>query len=1113
MKKNDKYYFWTILSILFVLLISHVDSQAQTKDVLREGFVEPPHAAMPRTWWHWTKGNISKMGITKDLEWMKSVGIAGFQLADVAVGTGQETDEKIDFASDKWLDAVHHAGVEADRLDLEMTMFSSAGWSLTGGPWVKPEQAMKKLVWSELQLEGGINVNTKLPLPPTEIGPFKNMERGGPGTMEDKKFYKDVVVIAFRTPTRELLHSDRMQPTITTSSGAVADSLLLHDDFHESVKIKPGADGKAWITYTYANPIPAKNFTIAGPEGIPYGRLLTSNDGEHYTPLVILPGKQGYRGGKVRTFSFPEVTAKYYRFEFTGSPMTPAEVISEAPPTPDSTYIISQLVVEQGGRINRWEDKAGFNFLFEYEHVATPTYHDDAYIKSADVINISDKMSEDGILNWEAPAGNWTIMRFGYSLTGAKNRPATAAGLGYEVDKLSKEHTMAYLDTYTGLLKKALGNLYGTRLTHFMLDSWEAGIQNWTDKMPAEFQQKRHYDLLPYMPALTGRIVDNPTVSDRFLWDFRRTLVDMFAENHYQVITDYLHKDGLKTYAEAGGVSLESIEDALLNKKYVDIPMGEFWVRDLHPTPMYEEDVKGAVSAAHVYGKKIVAAESFTGGNYESPYTLKKIADYYMAKGLNRLVFHTSAHQPLDTKPGNTMVGTHFHRNITWADMAKPFVTYLSRNSYMLQQGRNVADIAYLLPEGAPSTMPFWGEGLQPSPPKGYQFDYINTDALLSRMSVNRTGELVMPDGTQYGVLVLPRIQEMSLPLIQKIHRLVDSGATIVGPKPLASPSLTGYPASDKEVRHLATELWGDLDGQSRTIRYFGKGKVFWGRSLSEVLNRNQIQRDLDYSEPLNGKISWNHRKSDVLDIYFIVNGSDEAERLDLRFRVEGKYPEIWSPDKGTIKAISYKAEKGTTRLQLSLQQREAVFVVFSTEKTAQVEPLRTHGVELPFEWTDSWRVTFPLKEAEKTRSLPDLRSWTVDEDEDIKYYSGTATYSNSFTIQTDDLPPGAKIMMDLGDVRDIAQVSLNGHLLDTLWKAPYLLDVGEWIRDDKNILEIKVTNEWTNRLVGDQLLPPEQRHLDAFIRPFGGKYQLEEAGLLGKVNFYFVKPITSIIH
>jgi hypothetical protein len=433
-----------------------------------------------------------------------------------------------------------------------------------------------------------------------------------------------------------------------------------------------------------------------------------------------------------------------------------------------------------------------------------------------------------------------------------------------------------------------------------LLDSWEAGTQNWTDEMIGEFKKRRGYDPKPYLPALVGRVVESAEVSDRFLWDFRRTLADMFAENHYGVATEFFHKQGIQTYGEAVGVSLEIPEDTLLNKKQVDIPMGEFWMRDLHPTAMYYQDVRGAASAAHVYGKPLVATESFTGGDYESPYNLKKVADYWFAQGVNRIVFHTSAHQPLDTKPGNTMVGTHINRNITWAEQAGSFMTYLARNCFMLQQGLPQADLVYLLPEGAPATMPFWGAGLKPEPPEGYDYDYVNADALLTRMSVADDGRLILPDGMSYRLLVLPEIDRMTLPVLRKLRELVQGGATVLGPRPVKSPSLVGYPKCDEEIQTIANELWGDTDGISRTKHKFGKGLVVWGLRPAEVLASLQVPKDVEYTRALDATVPWIHRRAGEADIYLVVNRSDQPQEIEVRFRVNGKEAEVKRRNFGT---------------------------------------------------------------------------------------------------------------------------------------------------------------------------------------------------------------------
>lgn len=1095
--RSSRYQF-CILVLITVILQTQLPAQEITTEY-KQGFINPPFSAKPRTWWHWTRSNITKEGITKDLEWMKRVGIAGFQLSDVNAGGGHTVNNPVPFGSPEWLEAVRFSASEADRLGLEMSIFSSPGWSLVGGPWVKPEEAMKKLVWSEINITGGTNFTGKLPQPPAAIGPIRN--QSAPGSAPG--FYRDCAVIAFPASQGETEQPDNL-PSITSSKGSINTEALLDDDLNTAITIHTGAKpGSVWIQFTYTKPIHAKAVSIAGRRGIPFGRVMASMDGTNYDILVALPGKSGYRGSTVRTYSFPEVTARFFRVELSGAPFRPADVISEITTAPDTAYQLSELKLITDARVNRWEDKAGFNFLFDYESIATP---ENGYaIPTSQIIDLTAKMNEDGTLNWNAPAGKWTIMRFGYSLTGARNRPAVPSGLGYEADKLSKKHIESYLQGYTTPLIKTLGNLYGTRLQYMLLDSWEAGIQNWTDEMPTEFQKRRGYDLKNYLPVLSGRIVESAAISDRFLWDFRRTLVDMFAENFYGTATEFLHKQGIKTYGEAGGVSLESIEDALLNKKYMDIPMGEFWVRDLHPSKMYYEDVRGAASSGHIYGKSIIAAESFTGGNYESPYTLKKISDYWFTQGINQIVFHTSAHQPLDTKPGNTMVGTHIHRNITWAEQAAPLMSYLSRNAYLLQKGRYVADIAYMLNEGAPSTMPFWGAGLQPVKPEGYEFDYVNADVVVNRMSADTSGKIVLPDGMNYSVLVLPATNQMTLPVLQKIKELVEKGVTIVGPKPTAVPGLSNYPSSQQMLNNLAAEIWGDLDGVSRTRRNFGKGQVFWGMPLANVMASIKISPDIAFNKPLDGELSWIHRKDGETDIYFLVNRSDQPQEYTVRFRVSGKEPELWYSANGNMEPASYKMQGDKTVLSIHLDERESVFVLFNKKTAVLSRDLPLQQYQELMNIDGPWKINFPEKSgAPAVIELSNLSSLTNHADEGVKYFSGTASYTKTFEIKKE--PGRSKVFLDLGRVGDMAEVILNGKKLDILWKAPFRINVSGALQKGKNQLEIKVTNEWTNRLVGDRDAPAEKKVLPFYTNPFGGRYQLTDSGLMGPVRLLVTK-------
>lgn len=1077
-------------------------------DVLEQGFANPPDAAWPRTWWHWTGSNVTLDGITKDLEWMKRVGIGGMQLADVNFGMGHTVDEKVVFGTPAWLEAVRHAAAEADRLGLEMALFSSAGWSLTGGPWVKPEQAMKKLVWSETIVEGPRTYADQLPQPPATNGPIRNLSTG---SSTDPTYYGDSAVIAYPTPPDERTMAD-LEPAVTTNAGPIDAAPLLDDDLNTALSVVAPSDGDpAWVQFAFAEPFQARAITIGGPRGIPVGRVMASLDGTHFQTLVTLPGAQLYRQGRVRTFAFPATTARFYRIEMIGAPLGPAETMSQASAQPDSAYALTEAVLHAGGRVHRWEEKAGFSFLFEYESTPTPPVPARATIPRSGIVDLTAQMNEDGTLYWEVPPGRWTILRMGYSLTGAKNRPPVPAGLGYEVDKLSAEHTRAYFRAYTDPIADALGPLYGESLRYMLLDSWEAGMQNWTDEMLSAFRARRGYDPTPYLPALAGRIVQSAEVSDRFLWDFRRTLVDLFAENHYGVATAFLHDQGIGTYSEAAGVSLEVIEDALLNKKHVDIPMGEFWVRDLHPSAMYYEDVRGAASAAHVYGKPIAAAEAYTGGGYEAPYTLKQIGDYWLAQGINRFVFHTSAHQPLDTKPGNTMVGTHLNRHLTWAEQAKPFMTYLARTAFMLQQGLFVADLAYLLNEGAPSTMPFWGAGLQPAPPDGYDYDYVNADVLLNRMSVDAYGRLVLPDGMRYRVLVLPETDRMTVPVLRKLRDLVRDGVTVVGPKPSRSPSLMRYPEADSIVQALAEAVWGDLDGISRTTRLYGKGRVVWGLPLTDILTVLDLPPDVEYGRGLDTELAWIHRRTGEVDVYFIANQTDRAQDVDVRFRVSGRAAERWNPDSGTMEPVSYRIADGRTTVPLHLAAHEAVFVVFRRPAASPIRtvprPMRTTLTTIEGPWTLRFP---PALGAPSEIQLTDLISWTAHADDGVKYFSGTATYTKTIQAPPDWFAPGTKLLLDLGAVNDLADVTVNGEELRTLWKAPYQVDVTDVLTPGANRLEIAVTNQWTNRLLGDRAAAPEEKVLATSTRLIGRLGEppvLAASGLLGPVQLLSITP------
>ena len=1111
-----------------------------SSETLEQGFRQPPDSAKPRVWWHWLNGNVTKEGITADLEWMHRVGIGGMQMFDGSLGTPQFVDKRLVWMTPEWKDAFRHAGAEADRLGLEMAMAASGGWSETAGPWVKPEEGMKKVVWSETQVQGPKKFNGTLPHPPSVNGRYQNIpvppdfdfptdtslpgakpEPKLPALPPDPTYYADTAVIAYRIPDGETRMLDH-HPKVTSSPANLDTAALVDGDVSKSIALPYADQAKpSWIQFEFAEPFRAQAFTIAvapglqfGGASVPDGEVQASKDGTNWITLATLPGPAHGSGGfPVRTYSFPQVTAKYYRAIFKPSPPSRFAAMLGLPPAHD--FKIAEIEFHSGPRVHHWQEKAAFANMYEFESAATPALPANQVTSSHDVIDLTSTMGKDGTLDWEVPAGKWVILRMGYSLTGEKNHPATREATGYEVDKLSRKHVENYVKTYVDMVSDAIGPYFGKSFRYFLMDSWEANTENWTDDMVSEFRQRRGYDPTPFLPVLTGRVIESADASDRFLWDFRRTIADLLADNHYGAATDYFHKRGVGLYAEAMGADLPTTGDGLLNKGRVDVPMAEFWTSlpGEKDTPEHPADVREAASAAHIYGKRIAATESFTSmptipGWAQSPFYLKPIGDQYLAMGVNRIVFHTSDHQPFVDdvhKPGMTLgfFGQHYTRNITWAEQAVAWNNYLARCSYLLQQGLFVGDLAYYYGEGAPATVPFWKE-VHPAPPAGYSYDYMNTEVLLTRMSV-KDGRLVLPDGMSYRVLVLPEdVDQLTVPVLRKIRDLVSEGAIVIAPRPVRSPSLTGYPASDDEVRAIANDVWGAIDGKSITENHYGKGKIYWGKPVTEVLAGAKTPLDFEYNRPeFDTNLVWIHRRSADADFYFVANQKERAEDVKTSFRVDGKEAELWHPDTGMTEPAEYKIENGRTFVPLHLDPNGSVFVVFrhsaSTPSRTLPQPTNTELATIQ----GPWHVSFPPHwGAPLSIRLDNLVSWTDSPDAGVKYFSGTATYTKDIEAPKEWFRLGAKIILDLGKVKEIAEVSVNGKPIDTiLWKPPFQAEVTGVLTPGANHLEIKITNLWPNRMIGDQQPGVQKRYTFTDYKPYKADSPLLESGLFGPVK------------
>jgi len=453
------------------------------------------------------------------------------------------------------------------------------------------------------------------------------------------------------------------------------------------------------------------------------------------------------------------------------------------------------------------------------------------------------------------------------------------------------------------------------------------------------------------------------------------------------------------------------------------------------------------------------------------------------------------------------MVGTHLHRNITWAEQAKPLFTYFARTSHLLQQGLFVADLAYLLDEGAPSTPPIWGAGTRPSPPDGYDYDFINADVLLNRLSVADDGRLLLPDGMSYRVLILPESRAMRPELARKLRDLVAAGATIVGPRPTHSPSLANYPTADADLHALAADLWGDLDGASRTVRHYGKGRVIWGQPLNEVLPSLAIPKDFDYARGLDAEIAWLHRRTSTADIYYLANTTDHPQTFDARFRVAGKEAELWHADTGKIEPASYRIDADRTTVPLRLAERQSLFVVFRKKAALAARTVASPAAAQTLASLDrDWTVRFQENlGASHELSLAQLAPWSEHADDGVKYFSGSAVYTKRLHAPRDWFLPDTGLFLDLGHVGDIAEVTLNGRPLGLLWHPPYEIDITGALHPGDNLIEIKVTNQWTNRLIGDRNVSAEKRvFADSAALPNrmrGPEPKLPDSGLIGPVR------------
>lgn len=1094
-----------LLSASAVMIDPRAALSAPADSDLAAGFVAPPNSAKPRVWWHWMSGNVSTEGARLDLEWMRRIGVGGVHAFSGGKLPGPiVVDKPIPFMSPEWRAIFRQAMTQARAADMEVGIAGSPGWSETGGPWVPPADAMKKYVWSETTVDGGGGGEPlALPAPPRTSGGFQGAKTGKSAV----EAYGDTAVFAYPTPPLETgsaaprWSTEAGPATLTeTVPGASAEGL--------SLKLSPAQGAtEAWLEARF----PAAVTLGAVSLSVQFGaRIVIEAEtapgvfkvvGEE---VVEATGGPLAHGPPQQTIAFSPVSTPRLRLRFAPPPEDFQPPVAKVMGRPKQvSYAIARLALHTGARIDGFEAKAGFA---PSVHAGDPTKTAPAgaLIDPAKVIDLTARLRPDGTLDWTPPKGRWTIVRLGWSLTGAVNAPAEPSATGLEVDKLDAAAVRRYLAHYLDLYQQASGDALGPKGVQTLLtDSWEAGVQNWTPAMLAQFRARRGYDPTPWLPVLTGRLVQSADASERFLFDFRQTLKDLVVDNHYALLAQELKARGMGYYTEVQGDYPRAIVDGMTAKSRADIPTAEFWYRPWSTAPgqpPLKADLEEAASAAHVYGKPLVAAEALTVAAMQDPWSfspamLKPVADEIFARGVNRILMHESHMQPLvDAKPGLGLFifGQYFNRNETWAEHAGPWVRYLSRTSYMLQQGRFVADVAYFYGEERNLTELF-KDRVNTDVPKGYAYDYINPEALLTLLSV-KDGRLVTPSGMSYRVLFLPdTVKRLSLPALRKIRALVADGAVLVAQRPAGG---LGMASPDGEIAKLADEIWGD----GAPGRSLGQGRVY--ADLTSALAAEKITPDVAFSHtPAGADLLTLHRRTADADIYFVSNQSAQPRALDGVFRVDGRVPELWRAETGQRQPISYEQMDVGVRVPLELAGHEAVFVVFDkpARQKAWTAPPRQARALATLE--GPWRVGFEAKRGAPESAVFDkLTSWPDAADPGIKYFSGVATYRKDIQVKRGWLKPGQRIELDLGDVKELASVSVNGKPVATAWHAPYRVDITDALKPGKNALAIEVVNLWPNRLIGDKQ-PGDKRVAFAPVSPYRADSALLPSGLLGPVR------------
>lgn len=999
---------------------------ANKVEQLAEAFLAPPNESKPWCYWWWLNGAASKEGITRDFEEMRKQGIAGALLFD-AGEAGPEAPRGPKFMSDEWRALYQHAVREADRCGIVLGVNLCSGWN-AGGPWVTHEHAAKKLVWAQTVVKGPGRVSVALPKPSAVQG-----------------FYRDVVVLAAPLPDDvkagyKLVASSQYQhygPALAEDGDD--DSRWVSNG--DKPGMGPTPEKPEFLQFDFAEPWAAaglflKSYPDCGPKDV---EVQCSDDGQAFRPIKRLALKPR----DAVTVAFDPVRAKHFRVVF----------LSAHPLHDGASWNVQVAEIALLTKDQLAGKKPPARFLWS----------------RTGAVELTKFVDQNGQLEWDAPTGSWQVVRIGSTLHGNAINCVGGGPSGLEIDTMSAAAMDAHFAETGAKLIADAGPLTGKTLQYFHIDSWELGQPTWTPRMREEFQRRRGYDPLPWLPAVLGRTVDDAPETRRFLQDYRQTAADLVAANYYGRLRELTLQGGLRgTHPESGGPFFTHWIDALQCEGINDVPMGEFWKRNSEPDgPIghhHNPSLKQAACAAHIYGKRDCQAEAFTSFAddwIDDPWSMKDIGDAALCEGLTRNVLCFWIHQPrLDAKPGFQWahVGTHFDCNLTWWPMSGGWLTYLARCQHLLRQGLFVADLAYLQNEAIPSFIPS-RPNQQPARPAGFDYDVLNAEVLLTRASASNS-RLTLPGGMSYRYLVLPHLPDaiLSPATLKKVNELAKAGVTVIGPKNLAG---------------LVAKMRED--------------------PLDVVTRADGLAPDIEFRNPSQGaNFDWIHRRDGETEIYFLSNQSARDATAHVVFRVSGKQPELWDAVTGRIRDLpDRREENGRTLVPLQFAPRQSWFVVFRRAK-AEAEAGISGATPGNFpkltpvqELTGAWTVAFDPKWGGPERiTFEKLADWTTRPEEGIRHYSGTATYRANFDVSI-STHQASRIFLDLGVVKNVARVRLNDRDLGVIWSAPWQVEITGALKSGANELEIEVANLWPNRLIGDATQPKDQRLTVTNVRTY----------------------------